>query len=98
MVFYQKKPHWQSFFEHSNSRTVLLLDEIGLAEYSPDMPLKVLHRLLTEAPDHGVSVIGLSNWVWGFFILFLKGNDTMFLILSTRLWIQPRSAECLQLF
>jgi len=25
---------------------VLLLDEIGLAEHSPDMPLKVLHAIL----------------------------------------------------
>ena len=30
----------------SNSTTVLLLDEIGLAEFSPDMPLKVLHAIL----------------------------------------------------
>ncbi|RIB21686.1 hypothetical protein C2G38_2175948 [Gigaspora rosea] len=45
--------------------TVVLLDEIGLAEKSPHNPLKVLHYLLepnypAELP--GVSVIGISNW------------------------------------
>ena len=46
--------------EHAASAvTVLLLDEVGLAEFSPDMPLKVLHRMLIDPP---VSVVGLSNW------------------------------------
>ncbi|CAG8532935.1 25732_t:CDS:10, partial [Dentiscutata erythropus] len=45
--------------------TVVLLDEIGLAETSPYNPLKVLHSLLepsypAELPN--VSVIGISNW------------------------------------
>jgi len=39
--------------------TVVFLDEVGLAEESPHMPLKVLHKLL-ETPE--VSFIGLSNW------------------------------------
>lgn len=39
--------------------TVLLLDEVGLAELSPDMPLKVLHAMLVEPP---ISIVGLSNW------------------------------------
>lgn len=39
--------------------TVLLLDEVGLAEHSPDMPLKVLHGILVRPK---VSVVGLSNW------------------------------------
>lgn len=38
---------------------VLLLDEVGLAEHSPDMPLKVLHGILVEPP---IAVVGLSNW------------------------------------
>ncbi|KAJ9458845.1 hypothetical protein DIPPA_15027 [Diplonema papillatum] len=38
---------------------VLLLDEIGLAEHSPDMPLKVLHAMLV---DPAIAIIGLSNW------------------------------------
>ena len=35
----------------------------GLAEHSPDLPLKVLHTLL-EHPDSPliVSVVGISNW------------------------------------
>ena len=39
---------------------ILLLDEVGLAEHSPDMPLKVLHGILVDSP---VAVVGLSNWV-----------------------------------
>eukprot|EP00051_Salpingoeca_urceolata_P024164 m.421491 g.421491 ORF g.421491 m.421491 type:complete len:4954 (-) comp20197_c0_seq2:49-14910(-) len=39
--------------------TVLLLDEVGLAEHSPDLPLKVLHEMLVESP---VAIVGLSNW------------------------------------
>ena len=43
-----------------NTITVLLLDEVGLAEHSPDMPLKVLHAMLVDPP---IAVVGLSNWV-----------------------------------
>ena len=43
----------------SNTRVVVLLDEVGLAEQSPHLPLKVLHKLL-ERPE--VAVVGLSNW------------------------------------
>eukprot|EP01012_Entosiphon_sulcatum_P048333 TRINITY_DN6681_c0_g4_i1.p1 TRINITY_DN6681_c0_g4~~TRINITY_DN6681_c0_g4_i1.p1 ORF type:complete len:5149 (+),score=717.09 TRINITY_DN6681_c0_g4_i1:781-15447(+) len=39
--------------------TVLLLDEVGLAEHSPDMPLKVLHAMLVDPP---IAIVGLSNW------------------------------------
>src|SRR4051812_14641386 len=38
----------------------VLLDEIGLAEYSPNLPLKVLHKLLEE-PE--VAFVGISNWM-----------------------------------
>ena len=40
-------------------KSVLLLDEVGLAEQSPDLPLKVLHGMLTDPP---IAVVGLSNW------------------------------------
>jgi E3 ubiquitin-protein ligase RNF213 len=43
----------------TNNRTVLLLDEVGLAEHSPDMPLKVLHGILVDPP---ISIVGISNW------------------------------------
>ncbi|CAI2171634.1 7154_t:CDS:2, partial [Funneliformis geosporum] len=45
--------------------SVVLLDEVGLAETSPYNPLKVLHSLLEPSyPADGptVSVIGISNW------------------------------------
>ena len=43
-----------------NTICVLLLDEVGLAEHSPDMPLKALRAILVDPP---VAVVGLSNWV-----------------------------------
>jgi hypothetical protein len=43
-----------------NVITVLLLDEVGLAEHSPDMPLKVLHKIMVQPK---VSIVGISNWV-----------------------------------
>ena len=46
--------------EHSQDMlTVLLLDEVGLAEFSPDMPLKVLHYMLIDPP---IAIVGISNW------------------------------------
>jgi hypothetical protein len=50
----------KSYQEHSEDvTTVLLLDEVGLAENSPDMPLKVLHYMLVDPP---IAIVGLSNW------------------------------------
>jgi len=40
---------------------VVLLDEIGLAEQSLHLPLKVLHKMLDDAMS-GESVVGISNW------------------------------------
>ena len=54
--------------------SVVVLDEVGLAEDSPKMPLKTLHSLLedddntdddvieTEDKAPRVAFIGLSNW------------------------------------
>ncbi|XP_008404832.1 E3 ubiquitin-protein ligase rnf213-alpha-like isoform X1 [Poecilia reticulata] len=49
--------------------SVVVLDEIGLAEDSPKMPLKTLHPLLEEGcvdekpqPHQRVGFIGISNW------------------------------------
>jgi len=39
--------------------SVFVLDEVGLAEFSPAMPLKVLHSTLVDPP---VAVVGVSNW------------------------------------
>ena len=49
---------------------MVLLDEIGLAEDSPDMPLKALHPLLEDGcvddenpePYKKVGFVGISNW------------------------------------
>ena len=52
---------------------VVNLDEVGLAEISPHLPLKVLHKLLEYREDEQptsanvwmrekVAVVGLSNW------------------------------------
>lgn len=51
--------------KEGNILPVVLLDEIGLAEVSPNNPLKVLHSLLEpgypkDRPD--VAVVGISNW------------------------------------
>ncbi|XP_032900200.1 E3 ubiquitin-protein ligase rnf213-alpha-like isoform X1 [Amblyraja radiata] len=50
--------------------SVVVLDEIGLAEDSPQMPLKTLHPLLEDGciddedplPHQKVGFIGISNW------------------------------------
>ncbi|XP_030645560.1 E3 ubiquitin-protein ligase rnf213-alpha-like [Chanos chanos] len=49
--------------------SVVVLDEIGLAEDSPKMPLKTLHPLLEEGciddqpqPHKKVGFVGISNW------------------------------------
>ena len=49
-----------NYAKHAHhTRTVLLLDEVGLAEHSPDLPLKVLHGILVDPP---IAVVGISNW------------------------------------
>ena len=63
-AFYQKGKDLESFV------SVVVLDEIGLAEDSPKMPLKTLHPLLEEGyvedgqrNDFGkVGFVGISNW------------------------------------
>lgn len=57
---YQKACRFQENQNRLQSVTILLLDEIGLAEHSPDMPLKILHQIL---PEEKISIIGISNWV-----------------------------------
>eukprot|EP01052_Picozoa_sp_SAG31_P002291 SAG31_NODE_80_length_27188_cov_42.623869_6_plen_567_part_00 len=47
--------------EAPNTVVVVLLDEVGLAEQSPHLPLKVLHKVLDEAGKNE-SVVGISNW------------------------------------
>jgi hypothetical protein len=47
--------------EAPNTVVCVLLDEVGLAEQSPHLPLKVLHKTLDEAGTNE-SVVGISNW------------------------------------
>ena len=47
--------------EAANTVVIVLLDEVGLAEQSPHLPLKVLHKTLDEAGSNE-SVVGISNW------------------------------------
>jgi E3 ubiquitin-protein ligase RNF213 len=51
------------FQKHAGADTisVVMLDEIGLAQHGEHMPLKVLHSLLAESPPP-VAFVGLSNW------------------------------------
>eukprot|EP00931_Biecheleriopsis_adriatica_P017997 TRINITY_DN1271_c1_g1_i1.p1 TRINITY_DN1271_c1_g1~~TRINITY_DN1271_c1_g1_i1.p1 ORF type:complete len:4782 (+),score=1057.93 TRINITY_DN1271_c1_g1_i1:65-14410(+) len=46
----------------SNTSTIVcvLLDEVGLAEESPHLPLKVLHKELQDL--RGIACVGISNW------------------------------------
>lgn len=61
---YQKNKNMDAFV------AVVVLDEVGLAEDSPNMPLKSLHPLLEEgfieeetATDYSkVAFVGISNW------------------------------------
>ncbi|XP_060108019.1 E3 ubiquitin-protein ligase RNF213-like [Heteronotia binoei] len=64
--------HCARFQEGKNLQeyvSVVVLDEIGLAEDSPKMPLKTLHPLLEDGcvdddphPHKKVGFIGISNW------------------------------------
>jgi hypothetical protein len=47
--------------EAQNTIVVVLLDEVGLAEQSPHLPLKVLHKVLDEKGGQQ-AVVGISNW------------------------------------
>ena len=47
--------------EFENSIIVLIFEEIGLAELSPNNPLKVLHSRL-EIEEVNYAFIGISNW------------------------------------
>lgn len=61
---FEKAQNYQMHNQAEDVLSVVILDEIGLAEISRFNPLKVLHNLLEPenqvAPD--VSVVGISNW------------------------------------
>ena len=48
------------FQAHASEQVVVfVLDEVGLAEFSPHLPLKILHSILVDAP---IAIVGVSNW------------------------------------
>lgn len=61
---FEKAKNYQKHNQSEDVLSVVILDEIGLAEISRFNPLKVLHNLLEPenqiTPD--VSVVGISNW------------------------------------
>ena len=61
---FEKASNYQKINKDANVLPVVLLDEVGLAEHSPNNPLKVLHSILEPGkgrlPD--VAVVGISNW------------------------------------
>ncbi|PKK68874.1 hypothetical protein RhiirC2_867041 [Rhizophagus irregularis] len=64
-VFQKAKAYQETSSKEFPVISVVLLDEVGLAETSPFNPLKVLHSLLEPSyPADGptVSVVGISNW------------------------------------
>lgn len=61
---FEKAQNYQNHNQSGDVLSVVILDEIGLAEISRFNPLKVLHNLLEPenqaTPE--VSVVGISNW------------------------------------
>ncbi|CAG2241117.1 RNF213 [Mytilus edulis] len=64
MKVFEKAQKYQKHNDENDVLSVVILDEIGLAEISRFNPLKVLHGLLE--PDDGtklnIAVVGISNW------------------------------------
>ncbi|KAH3742664.1 E3 ubiquitin-protein ligase rnf213-alpha [Pelomyxa schiedti] len=59
---FAKAIHLQGDDNIMNTKYVVFLDEVGLAEDSTHLPLKVLHMLLDSEKYKSVSVVGISNW------------------------------------
>ena len=61
---FEKATNYKDHNKDTKVLPVVLLDEVGLAENSPNNPLKVLHSILEpgkgKLPD--VAVVGISNW------------------------------------
>lgn len=65
-VFFRAIEQQKQFRQkHTNNVSLVIIDEIGLAEISPFNPLKVLHSLLEtndKIKQPRVSFVGISNW------------------------------------
>lgn len=53
----------KQFQEKKDTVSVVVLDEVGLAEDSPSLPLKVLHPLLEDGTDNGLEVLFFDHVV-----------------------------------
>ena len=66
-IFKRAKRQYESLkdeYKDSNI-SMIFFDEMGLAEHSPNNPLKVLHAELDEALEEGtnkIAFVGISNW------------------------------------
>ena len=57
-----------SIYPEEDVKVIVFFDGLGLAEISPNNPLKVLHALLepdVNEPEKHVGFIGISNWRLG---------------------------------
>ena len=73
-IFQEAMKFQESQGDHTKFASVVVLEEIGLAEDAPGLPLKVLHPYLEDGtagtnpdeveikPEQRVAFIGISNW------------------------------------
>ena len=66
-VFYQAKKKYENLKDENKKDNISMIffDEMGLAEYSPNNPLKVIHAELDQALEKGknnIAFVGISNW------------------------------------
>ena len=66
-IFKQAKQKYERLNDENkkNNISMIYFDEMGLAEHSPNNPLKVIHAQLDEALDEGnnkIAFVGISNW------------------------------------
>ena len=66
-IFDRAKKQYENLSEENKKKNISMIffDEMGLAEHSPNNPLKVIHAELDEALDEGknkIAFVGISNW------------------------------------
>ena len=66
-VFNNSKKIYDRLVENNKNKYIpmIFFDEMGLAEHSPNNPLKVIHAELDEALEEGknkLAFVGISNW------------------------------------
>ena len=66
-IFKRAKKQFDNLSDENKLKNISMIffDEMGLAEHSPNNPLKVIHAELDEALDEGknkIAFVGISNW------------------------------------